>query len=191
MSVMSMEAARTAIADALSQASIELEATRRRIARLTSDRRQVSSAFEDFATIEAKVDRTIAAARTVEIFSRHTFRNVEPSVGAMDNFLSKAFAVHPFSVLAQIAPDALKAFVLSRVDREGGLSPDARATGLERLDVAIFREEIAEELAIRSMEDATDTIVHRRGDGDPALWLAPMAELLAAERALSDLDGQG
>lgn len=188
MSLATVEAARSAIADALNHAATELEATRKRIVALADERRRVSSAFDDFATIEAKIDRAIEAAQTVEIFSRHTFRTVEPSVGSLDGYLGKALAVHPFVLFAKMAPAALKEMALAEIDRDGGLSPAVRAAELDRLDAAIFREEIAEELSIRSMEDATRTLVHRRKDGDPALWLAPMAELLAAEKSLAEVD---
>lgn len=167
-----------ALAASLRGASEHVDALRKRIADLVSQQSKIRAEPEDYATIENRVDSLISEARNVDLFTSRTL-DMAGTVGALDLYLSKALAVHPFVVFAKMGPERLRETLLALIDRDAGISPEKRHADLRQIDREIFAAELGEEIVLREMEDATGGYISRRGDADPALLLAPTSELLS------------
>lgn len=176
--------ASTKIAAALSGAREDIDQLRDRLADLKSEREHVQSLPVDMLTIEQRVDDALAeAARQMPLrfdigrpegFTPVDFRtklSATPGAGATTNFANNGF-----NILAVLCPDALRAALLKNAPT-GGISASERTARVAQLDRDILATEIAEEVACREIEAALGTEIARRSDANPAILLAPDAEL--------------
>lgn len=166
------------LAASLRSASDHVDALRKRVADLASQKSRVRAEPDDFVTTEKRVDSLISEARNVDLFTSHTL-DMAGTVGGLDLYLGRALAVHPFVVFAKMNPERLRETLLAPIDRNAGISPEKRQADLRQIDREIFAAELSEEIILREMEDATGNYISRRGDADPALLLAPTSELLS------------
>lgn len=169
--------ARNTIAEALREASADLEEIRGQIDALHRERRQVERRNDDFETIAARIGDVIAEARRESLISQNMLTSVPATASTFDALFSNLMKGRPFFLLAHLAPDTLRESLLADVERKGGISPKQRAAALEAIDAKLLTAEIAEEVAIREMEDATGSYIARRAKADPAILLAPDREL--------------
>lgn len=169
--------ARNTIAEALREASTDLEEIRDQIDSLHRERRQIERQNDDFETTAARIGDVIAEARKESLISRNMLASVPAAASTFDAIFANLMKGRPFFVLAHLAPDALRESLLADVERKGGISPEQRAAALKAVDAKLLTAEIAEEVAIREMEDATGSYIARRANADPAILLAPDQEL--------------
>jgi len=169
--------ARNAISEALRSASADLEEIRDQIKALNSERGRIEREPDDFGTIAHHVDAMIEEARGINLVGRSILTGSSLSAPAMDAMLANMLKAHPFTVLAHLAPDQLREALLAPLDRKSGIAPDHRMSELDRINGELLVAEIAEEVVIREMEDATGSYIARRADADPAILLAPDREL--------------
>jgi hypothetical protein len=159
-------------------ARTDIDTLRDRIADLQSDRHSIEMQSNDRATIGREIDRQIDAAlgrRPLHFpaLVRGEFSLYRGTLGAE---LKHAFNENPFDVLAALAPDKLKAAILSSMPVDG-ISPEDRSARLAKIDADILSTEIAEEVACRELERALGATVSRRDEASPAILLAPDEEL--------------
>lgn len=169
--------ARSAISEALRSASADLEEIRDQIKALHSERGRIEREPDDFGTIAHYVDAMIGEARGIHLIGSSILTGSSLSVPALDVMLANMLKVHPFTVMAHLAPDQLRETLLAPLDRKSGIAPERRISELDRIDGELLVAEVAEEVVIREMEDATGSYITRRADADPAILLAPDAEL--------------
>ena len=166
----------TAIADAIASARADLDEIRDHIADLTSDRQSIAAEPCDRDDAERRVAGFVkgAAARGRDLLDRPEMFAGEAR--PISPFLAQAVARDPLSALAAVVPDQLAEAMLAN-HPGGGLSPDARTARLAEIDRALNAAAIAEEVAAREIDRATGAMLLRRLDADPAIVLAPDAEL--------------
>lgn len=169
--------ARNAISEALRSASADLEEIRDQIKALHSERGRIEREPDDFSTIAHHIDAMIEEAQAINLVGRSILTGSPLSAPALDAVLGNVLKTHPFTVLAHLAPDHLRETLLAPLDRKSGIAPDRRISELDRIDGELLVAEIAEEVVIREMEDATGSYITRRTDADPAILLAPNDEL--------------
>ena len=171
--------AAAAIAEGIAAAQADLDQLRDRITDLRAERQEIE---------RTPCDRTEAERRVGEIINRERARADEwfgiVSSGLFrpehDGRLGQGFLEFmrrdPFAALAKVYPEQLSAAFLEHLP-DGGISPDARAARLGKVERDLLASEIAEELATREIESVTGGIVPRRSDANPAILLAPDHEL--------------
>lgn len=178
-----MSAKTDTIAATMRRVRDDIDGIRDRIFEIRQALDEVAALPPDVASIEQAVDDYVA--------SRAKLGGLEfPYIGAavginpnsLDLFIRGEAAHRPELVLAVLVPDALRAALLRNMPRHGITAAD-RTARLAKLDRDLLIAEIAEELAIREVEDATGARLFRRVDADPAILLAPTAELQAGGRA--------
>ncbi|RWB94619.1 MAG: hypothetical protein EOQ56_30775 [Mesorhizobium sp.] len=176
---------RTKIENAMGEARADIDHIRDRITDLSAARERLESFYDDFATIEKRVDDMIARyteSRPLKLTSLPFGRGA--SWSSPENDFMKAFERSPLAFFATLVPERLKEALLADMPRDG-LSPSDRAAGKAKLDREILTAEIAEEIACRELEAALGVEFDRRSDVNPAILLAPDDELIngTAKRA--------
>lgn len=92
------------------------------------------------------------------------------------NRLNAHLAADPLGVLAVFFPEELRAELVSYLP-EGGISEEARQARLVQIDADLEAAAIAEEVALRDLEEALGSEVPRREDARADILLALDGEL--------------
>ncbi|MFC5508727.1 hypothetical protein [Bosea massiliensis] len=195
MAAVSKQNAET-IRQAFREAQGDIDALRGRIAELQEALKRVDCAPRARADVERFIDAEIAEAiakRPFEIgalWSRdlrpHEYRTrfntatagiITQSGGDDSGKPSRSVMLggDMFAVFAAWDAERLKALLLA--DAPDGMTEDARAVEMSRLEREIEVAEIAEEVACREIEDELGNTIMRRADVNPAILLAPTSEL--------------
>lgn len=168
-----------------------VEAIRSRIEELKGERSRVMSLPADRATIESRIDALIAeAARSAPVFfeglfgERSTFTAQHFNSCVAGNRVFSADVIigrlgDPLGFLAVAMPEALKAAALARMPT-GGLTDEQRAAAIAKVNADLEREEVAEEIALREIEDITGGHERRRLDARGDILAAFDADLAKA-----------
>lgn len=161
------------VRDALFAARTDLAAIQDRIADLRAKREAVEILPRDRASVERLVDEAIAGE--VSPFSSSALASP-----LIDGFASAAQLRHQinadlFASLAAFDPKRLKSLILA--DAPDGLPDHERAAQIGKLDRDILAAEMAEELALREIDEASGTVALRRPDAPIEIILAPTSEL--------------
>ena len=162
------------IADAIAAARADLDQLRDRITDLLTERQEIERTPCDLAEAERRVGAMIEEARSSDLFYRPILFG--PNGGRLDHYFTEALRRDPFEALATVCPEGLAAAFLAH-HPGGGLSPDARAARLAKIERDLMASEVAEEIACREVEGATGATVPRRLDANPAVLLALDHEL--------------
>ena len=162
------------IADAIAAARADLDQLRDRITDLLTERQEIDSTHCDRAEAERRVAEIIDQARASDLFYRPML--FSPNGGQVGEYFADSLRRDPLEALAAVCPEGLAAAFLAH-HPGGGLSPDARAARLAKIERDLQATEIAEEIAAREIEDVTGGTVPRRLDANPAVLLAPTEEL--------------
>ena len=162
----------------ISSADLRIRVTdaRRRLEALKAARSAAESAPVDRATaverIEAILENALANRANFFEFLSSRSGGFSPA-----SFASRA-NIDMLGLLALVAPEAIRAAMVENI-RPGGLSESERRDTLARIEAGTLELEVQEELDLRTLDE---TAVHerRRRDANPAILLAPTAELIAA-----------
>lgn len=163
------------IAGMASEAREAIGEIRDRIEDLKLERRTIEHTPDDFETIQARIDDVISqAASQAGFFSPTGIGNGD----AIDiaGLFDRKFVARPFVALAVIAPEKLRELITAGVPTDG-MRPDQKAVKLDDVKRQLLAAEVAEELACREMDDFSGGHFPRRLDADPAVLLAPTADL--------------
>ncbi|MER9596698.1 hypothetical protein [Mesorhizobium sp. M0244] len=158
----------------------DLDAIRSRIEDLQAERHRIEAAPDDIATIERQIDRQIEAAIKADPLHFPILVRGNPMHLSVTGDLKRAIESNPFAVLAALDPARMKAAMLATMPRDG-LTPEVRSARLAQIDADILSSEVAEEVACREVERALGADLPRRPDANPAIILAPDAELGLAD----------
>ncbi|MGO4677523.1 hypothetical protein AB4Z40_31995 [Bosea sp. 2YAB26] len=161
---------------ALATAEGDLTSKRERIASIAADLAGLDLAGVDRSEIERRVDSAIADAARAGLPASGL---AEPQEQAWRVHFNRFGSENPFQLFAVLAPDRLRAALLAGAP-EGGISSGERAEKRGALETEQFELEVAEEVLIRSIESIGGAQVPRREDANPAIVVAPDAELEAS-----------
>ena len=166
------------IADAIAAARVDLDQLRDRIADLLGERQEIESTVCDRAEAERRVAAMIEQARTNDPFNRPLFFAADDTRfdPRLDHYFTETLRRNPLEALAAVCPEGWAAAFLSHRPG-GGLSPDARAARLAKIERDLSAAEIAEEITTREVESVTGGTVPHRLDANSAVLLAPDHEL--------------
>ena len=174
MAVASKHNAET-IRQALRGAQSDIDALRDRIAQLQDERNSLEVAPRARADVERYVDDWIARAVATQPFRLGALWSVHTPQFEAEQVFERSFQANAFAMMAAWDAKKLKALLLA--DAPAGMSADARAAEMSRLEREIEVAEIAEEVACREIEDELGSTIMRRADVNPAILLAPTSEL--------------
>lgn len=152
----------------------------RRLEALKVARSAAENAPVDRATAVERIDAILENA----LVNRANFFEFISS--RQGGFSKDAFSARGSSdllgLLSLMAPEAIRAAMVENI-KPGGLSDQERDATLARIDAGIFDTEVREELDLREL-DTSAGHEHRRRDANPAVILAPIAELIAASQSM-------
>lgn len=168
------------IRDALRNAQSDIDALRDRIAELQEAWDSLVSAPRARADVERYVDDWIARAVATQPFQLGALWSVHTRPFEAEQIFQRSFETNGFAMLAAWDAKKLKALLLA--DAPAGMTDDARAVEMSRLEREIEVAEIAEEVACREIEDELGNTIMRRADVNPAILLAPTAELIGRRK---------
>lgn len=165
----------------------QVEGLRDTVAALKTKRRQIETQpvpmSEALDAIEAGLDR-------LERDAAGRFDNLAALMRPANGRPHLTFDPHPSTLPAMLVlvardviAERLRGNVVAAYESAGltGITADDRRAALQELDTTVLAVEAAEELMIRRAE-AADLEILRRGDANPAVVLAPAADLEAATR---------
>lgn len=161
------------IRNALFAARADLAGIQDRIADLKTKREAIEYQPRDRASVERIVDQAIADARSPFTSSALVSRHLAPHEAAAE--LRDRVNADLFATLAAFDPKRLKALILA--DAPDGMPDHERDAQIAKLDRDILAAEMAEELALREIDEASGAIAPRRADAPIAIILAPTREL--------------
>jgi hypothetical protein len=156
---------------AMATTGAELEAKRERIAEIVAEMDTLDGASVDRAEIERRIEAAMARGPSHSWPGLTTPRE-DGWIGAFNSFAAR----DPFGMLASIAPDALRAKLLSAIP-DSGISAAERGAKRDALAAELEDAEVAEEVLCRAIESVGGASVPRRGDANPAIVLAHDHEL--------------
>lgn len=163
-----------AVRAALNRAREDLDELRDHVQSLRDELARIDSAPCDHDEAERRISELIDAAQATDLFRRPELFGPEPR--KVSPFFARRLADDPIGAFAVLCPDRLAAVLLEGHPGDG-ISADARSARRDELERELETAGIAEELAIRELEAAGGGTVPRRLDADPAVILAPDAEL--------------
>lgn len=121
------------IADAIAAARADLDQLRDRITDILAERQEIDSTHCDGAEAERRVAEIIEQARSSGLFYRPLLFAAHS--GHLGDHFADSLRRDPLEALAAVCPDGLAAAFLAH-HPGGGLSPDARAARLAKIERA-------------------------------------------------------
>ena len=168
------------IRQALRGAQSDIDALRDRIAELQDAQNTLEATPRARADVERYIDDWIARAVATQPFRLGALWSVHTRAFEAEQIFQRSFETNGFAMLAAWDSKRLKALLLA--DAPAGITDDARAVEMSRLEREIEVAEIAEELACREVEAEIGGTIMRRADVNPAILLAPTSELEGKRR---------
>lgn len=182
-----LDKAMTSVRNAIMGVRRDLDGCRERIVALQAEREAV-----EIAALPADELRTRIIAEIDAAAARGAFTGYKLGLASVDGFqpwrlgefINHSFAPLPNEKGARGAFDLFAAMFRDRLVElmtadlpTGGISLETKRKRLEEIDAKILATGVQEELLCREVDAATGTMIPRRGDADPAILLAPDAEL--------------
>lgn len=170
-----MSAKLKGIRDVIGEFQADVDGLRDRIASLQEERGRVENQHVDKAEAERRIEALIEGGRRSEMLRPSGLFAADRNLFDRHRFAAN-LAADPLGVLATLFPEHLREALASYIP-EGGIDEAARQARIVRIDADLEAAAIAEEVALRDLEEGSGTEVLRRVDADPRILVAPDRDL--------------
>jgi hypothetical protein len=176
MAATAVRAIKERLASVLRSERASIESIRAAIVTANAERRAIADKPRAWNEIEAEVDAVLKAIKD-QASTRFTIWHIaNPRYRFSVSEFTAAAVENPLALSVLLDEEAVRDALL-RDQPIDGVSADERRMALEEADDRILCLECAEEVALRALDEATDSHVARRGDVSIDVLLAPSVDL--------------